>query len=105
MRALQARKKHQPIHDLWNSIKTHTTIPSTFDGTLPEFAFSNTRQRLIIGDKYIIADTNGNEQTVELLQAVVNESNKSAWTFCKSTNGQIYHVTFPLTDLEVNAYK
>jgi hypothetical protein len=103
--AIQARKKHQSIHQLWNSIKTHTVIPSTFDGTFPEFTFSDNEQRLVIGNNYIINGPDGSEQVVELLQAVVDETNKYAWTLCKNTNGEIYHVKFPMTDVEINAFK
>ncbi len=103
--AIQARKKHRPIHDLFNSIKTHTIIPTTFDGSFPEFTFRKSTQRLIIGDKYIVNDPEGNEQLIELLQATVDEPNKKAWTLCRNTNGQTQLIQIPLTDDEVNAYK
>lgn len=103
--AIASRKKHFPIHELWNSIKTHTAIPSTFDGSIPEFTFSNTINRLKIGNKYQVTGPDGNEQIVELIQAVVTEVNKTATGLCKNDDEQIHIVQFPLTDDEIAAYK
>lgn len=103
--AIQSRKKHRPIHDLWESIKTHTTIPSTFDGTLPEFSFANGEQRLKIGEKYIVNAPDGSELVVELAMATVDEVNKRACALCKDSNGHIHMIQFPLSDEEMNAYR
>lgn len=103
--AIQTRKQHQPINDLWESIKTHNTIPVTFDGEIPEFAFSDRNERLILGQKYSVRDAAGNKQTVELHQATVDEKNEKAWGLCKNSDGQFHLIEFPLTPDEVTAYK
>lgn len=103
--AIQSRKKYKPMHDLWESIKTHTSIPSTFDGTLPEFAFTNGDKRLKIGEKYTVSNSNGNELIVELGMATVDEANKKAWALCKDGNGLTHMIQFSLSDEEMNAYR
>ncbi len=102
--AIQARKQHQPIHDLWDSIKTHTNIPVTFDGELPEFAFSKPKNRLLIGQKYLV-NLSGTEQLVELQQATVDIQNQKAWGLCKNSKGLCQLIEFPLTKEELKAYK
>jgi hypothetical protein len=77
--ALKLRQKHQEITSLMKSMAAHGFPPSTFDGAIPEFAFSEDKSqgRLIIGNKYRLPDGKGREIVGELQHAVVMESIKS----------------------------
>jgi len=60
-------------------MRIHSEIPATFDGTPPELAFSDQKQRLIIGEKYLIPDANGVERPGKLTSATVVESESMAY--------------------------
>lgn len=49
--ALEARTQHIEMHDLMKSIRDHSEIPSTFDGELPEVAFGEISNRVLIGER------------------------------------------------------
>lgn len=105
---LKARKDHQDMHHLVKSICEHHEIPATFDGELPEFAFSDSKApvRLVIGNKYLVPDENGKEEPAILLNASVAESEKKIYGVYKTLLSQkqvIY--TNPITDEELIAYK
>lgn len=59
--ALTIREKHQEVLCLMESMAKHTHPPSTFDGEIPEFAFDQKIERLIIGDKYVLPNGDGSE--------------------------------------------
>jgi len=77
--AHNSRKKHSDIYQLLKSMRIHSEIPATFDGTPPELAFSDQKQRLIIGEKYLIPDANGVERPGKLTSATVVESESMAY--------------------------
>ncbi|MBU1978399.1 MAG: SEC-C domain-containing protein [Gammaproteobacteria bacterium] len=54
--AIEARDHHIEMHELIQSIKDHSDIPSTFDGEIPEFAFDEDVPRLLIGQNYLVQD-------------------------------------------------
>jgi hypothetical protein len=62
------------MYDLIKSMKDHAEIPSTFNGEIPEFAFGNGDARLLIGQRYLVTDPDGNDSTGLLTTAVVIES-------------------------------
>ena len=68
----------------------HGFPPSTFDGEIPEFAFSEDKSqgRLIIGNKYALPDGKGGETMGELQHAVVMEKEKSAFGVYKLSDGK-----------------
>lgn len=49
--AIDAREAHIEMHDLLQSLRDHSDIPSTFDGEIPEFAFGEATQRLVDGER------------------------------------------------------
>ena len=67
------------MHELLNSIRTHSSIPITFDGENPELAFVDSEQnRLTIGNRYMVPDADGTEVEGVLASAVVMENEKVA---------------------------
>jgi hypothetical protein len=104
--ALISREKHKPIDDLFRSIKNHSFIPSTFNGSIPEFTFNESSERLRIGYRYIVPDKNGNEIIGILTNAVVDENYKRV-IGAYSIEGEDRSIlaTSPITDAELAAYK
>jgi hypothetical protein len=105
--ALKLRQKHQEITALMKSMAMHHFPPSTFDGEIPEFAFSEekSRGRLIIGKKFRLPDGKGGETVGELQHAVVMEQEKSAFGVYKLSDGTQAMFSCPLTDGELAAYQ
>jgi hypothetical protein len=87
---LKARKNHQDMFDLVRSICEHEEIPSTFDGEHPEFAFGgkDAPPRLIIGEKYIIPNKDGENIEGVLVNATVSEIERKVYSIYRTTAGQ-----------------
>lgn len=101
---INSRKKHYLVIALWESVIAHTTIPATFDGEIPEFAFGKTKRRLIIGQKYLLNDEFGNTKEAELQQAIIDDNNNIIGFFCVG-DGQFSIGYFKMTEEEIAAYK
>ncbi len=104
-RALEAREAHVDLHHLVASIGEHTLIPSTFDGEIPEFAFGEAQERLVVGQTYLVKDQDGIERPGRLTTATVSEAEKSAYCAFALETGRSIVATFPLTDGELQAYR
>lgn len=104
---LRARKNHQDMFDLIKSICEHEEIPSTFDGEHPEFAFADkdAPPRLIIGEKYMIPDKDGQNVEGVLLNATVLEIEKKIYGIYRTTTGQRLICINPMTEEELIAYR
>lgn len=104
---LEARKKHKDMDTLITSIKEHDEIPVTFDGEIPEFSFDEKvkKNRLLIGNRYIIPDGQGNEVEGILMTATVSEKEKKIFGVYRLDNGQQIIYANPMSDEEVRAYK
>jgi hypothetical protein len=104
-RALEAREAHTDMHLLVASISQHTLIPSTFDGEIPEFAFGDSKSRLVVGEIYFVKDQDGIERRGRLTTATVSEAEKSADCVFALETGRSIIATIPLTDSELQAYR
>lgn len=102
--AIQSRKKHKLIDELFKTIQSHNIIPSTFDGSIPEFTFDKVPAKLKIGETYEIPDKDGNFVNGILVDCTVNVKDKKAHGLCQTSAG-ILLVSFDLSDAEINAYK
>ncbi|MEI7752724.1 MAG: SEC-C metal-binding domain-containing protein, partial [Candidatus Omnitrophota bacterium] len=62
--AVDMREKHKEIDRVATSMKKHATIPSTFDGEIPLFAFNEAAcsHRLLIGNSYLVPTKDGAEE-------------------------------------------
>ena len=102
--AIADRDEHFDAHKIMESIKVHTSIPATFDGDMPELAFSETPvQRLIIGDRYDLIPGTGVVGTLE--DAVVDEKEHAAMCVFRLEDGQRHLYTAPTTTEEMAAFK
>lgn len=103
--AIEARERHIEIHELIQSIKDHSNIPSTFDGEIPEFAFNEGIPRLLIGKIYLVQDEDGTEHPGKLTTATVIENEKKVFCSLRLDNGKSIICTWPLSDLEMAAWR
>lgn len=103
--AINSRSRHVEIHNLIKSMKDHSDVPSTFDGEYPEFAFNSGQKRLLIGDKYLVSDADGNSREGVLTTATVNKSKKVAFCAFTFENGTAVISSWPLTGNEIKAWE
>jgi hypothetical protein len=103
--AIDARAAQMEMHELLKSMKREGSIPSTFDGSMPELAFGNHPQRLLVGERYVVPDTAGVEQVGLLTSAVVHEVESSAACVMELEDGSHVILKIPMTDAEVAAWK
>jgi hypothetical protein len=103
--AHQARKAHADLYQVLSSIRQHSEIPVTFDGSPPELAFSDQSSRLMIGNTYLVPDAQGVERPARLMSAVVNEPESSVWGVFALEDGQQIIVKGPLAEDELAAYR
>ncbi len=87
------------------SLLEHSTAPSTFDGKIPEFAFGDAKNRLVVGQVYLVDDNAGIERREKLTSAVVDEVKRLAWGVYSLENGQQVIATSPMSDAEIQAYR
>ena len=99
-----ARDNHREMFALMKSWEEHNTIPSTFEGEIPELEFGKTHARLIIGEQYEVPE-GGNTVVAQLVDAVVFESERSAIGFYRTPEGKNIIAQCSLTDDEFAAYK
>jgi hypothetical protein len=98
------REKHKDIHHLLKSIQQHSQIPITFDGEIPEFAFGEARQRLLVGMRYLVKDAQGHDRVGLLTTATVDEASRKAHCALTLESGEARIYTWPLSDAEMAAY-
>ncbi len=101
--ALAARKRQPAMYALYESIKVHTRIPSTFDGELPSFAFGPRTGRLVIGQLYKFNTPEGDVEG-QLVDAHVLLSEKTAICTIMTASGKPEFVTSELSEQEMTAY-
>lgn len=103
--AIEAREQHIEMHELIHSIKDHSDIPITFDGEIPEFSFNEGVPRLLIGQYYLVQDEDGTERPGKLTTATVMETEKKALCGLTFDNGKGIICSWPLSDLEMSAWR
>jgi hypothetical protein len=103
--AIEARERHIEMHDLMRSMEDHSSVPSTFDGDLPEYAFGKASTRIRIGERYMVPDAQGIHRPAEVTSAVVMESQRSAFCIVKYDDGSAATCTMPLSDEELDAWR
>jgi hypothetical protein len=103
--AIALREKHKDIGRLLKSTEGFARIPTTFDGEIPEFAFGDAKQRLLVGRHYLIKDKDGNDRVAVLTSATVMEQERKAFCALTLESGESHIGTWPLSDEEMVAYK
>lgn len=102
--AIDARERHIEMYELLQSMKDHADIPSTFDGEISEFAFGEVTHRLLIGQGYLVKDTNGIERPGLLTTVTVAEAERRAYCGLSFDDGKAAIYTCPLSDAEMAAW-
>jgi hypothetical protein len=103
--AIEGRERHIEMHELLRSMHDHTDIPSTFDGEIPEFAFGEGAPRLLIGQRYLVEDGDGNERPGSLTTATVLEAERTVYCGLTLDNGKSIVCSWPLSDAEIAAWR
>jgi hypothetical protein len=98
--AYKARVKHADVIAVGKAFEKYT-VPLTFDGEVPEFAFGQAERRFIVGDHHRLDD--GTEGVLE--QGFVLENEKAAYLVYATDDGRRAIHSAPLTDAELAAYK
>lgn len=103
--ALALRNKYQYVKRIMDSFKNFE-IPATFDGQIPEFAFNPelNKQRLIIGNQYLVPTDEGKEVVGTLRQALVIPGKENSCTCVFDIDGSSSICNIPLSDEEMIAY-
>lgn len=103
---VMSRRSHPEMHELLQSIKTHTEPPVTFDGQAPEIAFaSEPIHPLLVGNDYLIPTEDGKEVVGRLESATMIESQKLIYGVYNCRDGVHRINTNPATDAEVAAWR
>jgi len=92
---------------LIKSMREQDSIPATFDGDIPEFAFNKNLQekRLLIGNKYLLPGKDGKDIVGILESATLSEPEKLAYGAYLLEDGTRAILTCPVSDEEIEAYK
>jgi hypothetical protein len=100
-----AREAHPEMNLLIESMRLHVEIPSTFDGQAPEFTFATEQYpRWLIGDEYVIPDSQGQDVIATLTSASASVETKTMHGVFER-GGIHFIVTCPMTDAEVQVYQ
>lgn len=102
--AVDAREAHIEMHELMRSIQDHSDIPSTFDGEIPEYAFGTGKQRIVIGQRYMVSDVDGVERPAEVTTATVAEAKRLAYCGVTFEDGRTAICTMQLSEDELAAW-
>ena len=98
--AFKSNQKHQNIWRIVEVIKNYS-IPSTFDGKLPEETFGEMERRFVLGQPYKLP----NSKVGKITDALVNVEKNEAVLLVHTGDDQVFTVVEALTDEEVQAYK
>jgi len=102
--AVESKESHREIHSLVASMLEHAHVPSTFDGEIEEFVFSESHGRLLVGKRYQI-EYEGKSCVGRLTSAVVDENKHIAWcTYEIEQNGASVVTMEQLSQDEINAW-
>ena len=103
---LKSRANHADMHRLLSSLQEHAEIPATFDGDIPELAYSEDggHNRLLVGRAYLVPD-GARMARGTLLNAAVLENERSAYGIFRVDDGRCIIVRCPLSEAELGAYR
>lgn len=102
--ALRFREKHADFLALWESIKTHRRIPTTFDGSSAHLSFGEQPPRLIVGERYEVPDADGAPTAATLVDAVAIPSERRMYGIYRKSTGEQMICHSPMTEAEASAY-
>lgn len=98
--AYKAKQRHSAMFDVQAAFSRYS-IPSTFDGEIPEFAFGKATRRFVIGDSVEVSDG----IRLKIQSGIVNEQEKRAYLILAGSHGGSHIYTSDLTEEELSAYR
>ncbi|MTD95449.1 hypothetical protein GIW81_14005 [Hyphomicrobium sp. xq] len=102
----KARKKHIEVHWLFKAIEAHRLIPESFDERLPEETCGALpKERLRVGETYLVPDANGTHVPGVLVDGEVMPPDSEAYGTYRLENGKHILCKVALSDAEMAAYK
>lgn len=104
--AIDQREQHKEMHALLEELVRYGTVPATFNGEIPEYAFGVIDgQRLVVGDLYTLPQEDGSAIDGVLMDAVVSEGDRTAYCTFSLETGQQVVISAPLSAEELFAWK
>ncbi len=100
VKAFKAQQRHIDLFRLAKAI-AHFTIPTTFDGEVPEIAFGQAERKWKIGERYDL----GGQGTGTLMAASVAEERKEVMLTFQTDTAGVAMARVPMTDAELSAYR
>ncbi len=101
--AFKAKQKYADLFRLVQAIGDYS-IPTTFDGEVPEFAYGQAERKWKIGETYHFPDIDGGVTGV-LTTGTVLEQEKNAYLAIQTQDDRSIIVTAPMTDAEMAAHR
>jgi len=98
--AHKTRLKYAALNDVQRAMVNYS-IPVTFDGEIPEFAFGKADRRFSIGERLEVADN----LFMTLESGIVVETEQKAYLVLADDGEQRHIVTVQLSEAEIAAYK
>jgi len=102
--ALEARSQHIEMHDLMKSIRDHSEIPSTFDGELPEVAFGEISNRVLIGERCKVTIDNV-EVSGTVTSATIAEPERDIVFSLQLDDGRSVISRRPMSEMEIDIWR
>lgn len=102
--ALEARDQHIEMHDLMKSITDHFEIPSTFDGELPEVAFGEISNRVLIGERCHVSIENTEVSGIVTSATIAETERKIVFTL-QLDNGRTVIVQRVMSEQEIAIWR
>jgi hypothetical protein len=96
----KTRVKYAALNDVQKAMLTYS-IPVTFDGEIPEFAFGKADRRFSIGERFEVGDN----IFMTLESGIVVDSEQKAFLVLADDGEQRHIVTVQLSEAEITAYK
>lgn len=105
--AIDAHARDKALFDIFDSAREHAFPPVTFDGEIEEYALGvlDPRQRLIVGRRYHIADSNGGKRTGILTSATVAEQESKVYGALYFEDGTAEILAWDMPEAELNAWR
>jgi len=104
--ALNSRDKHINMLSVMRAIREYGEIPSTWDGSIPEYTFGAIKNpQFLIGNEYVIPDADGKEKVGCLEDAVILENEQKVYGAYRLEDGRRVIATTPISQDELVAYR
>jgi hypothetical protein len=97
------KKKHADAYRVMEALRGYPSLPLTFDGSLPSEAFSEERNRVLIGERYFFSDI-GEGVIAEVTTATVSESEKKAYIAVRTDDNRSMILVQNMSDQEMAEY-